>query len=736
MPESIDDRYDDLQETLKILRRENELLAERTKEVFLLSLVSEAISAANTSNDILYRSLERISILKDICYAAFCSLPADRTQIVRSWSNFGSNPDDMFVLPGVVYGMLSAGPLVIGYDEFIQHGGVLAIAYPQTKPTALLLVSCTTLEYGNCVFLFADPRRSKTELMLLRFLFARIVDMTVARLDNIAYIKERAIANQLVDQKIAEHTAELNESVRRYKYLFDNAPDAFFLIEVEGQNAGKILQVNQAAAEMHGYEPTELVGMNLFDIEIVDPTVGIQEQMERLFTGRTICMETVRKKKSGAHFTVESVRKSVDIGGVLYVLSFDRDITGRKRVQDSHQQAQKLESLGILAGGIAHDFNNILQGIVGYTSLMLLKSTTDPSVKQNVEAIASAAERASQLTKQLLSYAGSGRFQMRPINLNSMIRENHQLLKMRMPKAVKFVSNFHEPLPNINADYVQLQEAIMHCVTNAAEAIGDNAGTVAIETAVRDMTSDLIARWRWSSGELAPGTYVLLSISDTGCGMDDATLSRIFDPFFTTKFTGRGLGLAAVLGIIRGHDGGVAVESREGKGTRFLFALPAVTNAVETVVPEAAPEPTSAAAEPARATGGTVPDQPERKPVGKVLIIDDEKTVRELISDILESVSLDVTQAADGMDGIAAYVREQNEIDLVMLDLSMPGMSGDKVFQKLREINPEVKVILSSGYSEDDVEKKYSMVKVDGYIQKPFTTRTLIEKIRLCLQEQ
>jgi len=724
MPESIDPRYDELQQTLRTLRRENELLADRSKEVFLLSLVSEAIGAIGSSTDILNRSLERISILKDICYAAFAVVSPGRSPIVRSWSHFGSSPDDAFFLPPGVNAMLADGPLILRYDEFAAHGGVLEIAYPQMKPASLLLIPCTTIEFGRGVFLFADARRSVSELSSLRFLFARIVEMTAARLDTIAFARERELADMSLEAKIEERTRELAESIDKYKYLLDNAPDAFFLIEVEGQDAGRILQANLAASEMHGYLPDEMIGMNLFDIEIVDPSVSIQEQMDRLFTGRTISIETVRKRKSGTHFPVESVRKSVDLRGRLYVISFDRDITGRQRAHEAAQQAQKLESLGMLAGGIAHDFNNILQGIVGYTSLMLLKSTTDPSVKQNVEAIAAAADRASQLTKQLLSYAGTTRYQMRPIDLNAMIRENHQLLKMRIPKSVKFVTNFHEPLPKISADYVQLQEAIMNCVTNAAEAIGDNAGTVAIETAVRDMTPELISRWRWLSGELPPATYVLLSVSDTGCGIDEQTLGKIFDPFFTTKFTGRGLGLAAVLGIVRGHQGGIAVESRVGKGTRLLFALPVIVDPVEAVPEEAPRAPESA--EPAA----------ERKSAGKILVIDDEKTVRELISDILESVSLDVTQATDGLDGIAAYVREQQEIDLVMLDLSMPGMSGDKVFQKLREINPDVKVILSSGYAEDDVQNRYSMVRVDGYLQKPFTTRSLITKIQSCLQEQ
>jgi two-component system, cell cycle sensor histidine kinase and response regulator CckA len=725
MPESIETRYDELQDVLKMLKRENALLAERTKEVFLLSLVSEAVAGATITREILNRSLERISILKDISFSACCAVSGGRTSIVHSWSNFGSTPDDVVVLSPALLDMVSTGPLVLDIGEFAGHGGVLTISTPMMKPSSILLIPCTTLEHGNCIFLYADARRSKNELTLLRFLFAGIVDLTVARLDSMAFKHEQSLAEQKLEHQVEERTTALNESLMQYKNLFDNTPDAFFLIEVEGRDAGKILQVNQAAAELHGYRPEEMRGMNLFDIEIVDPSIGIQQQMDLLFTGKTIYIETVRKHKSGSHFTVESVRKSVETQGKMYVLSFDRDITGRRRAQEDVQQARKMESLGIFAGGIAHDFNNILQGIVGYTSLMLLKSTTDPSVKQNVEAIAASADRAGQLTKQLLSYAGSARFQMRPLNLNAMIRENQQLLKAQIPNAVKFVSNLHDPLPEINADYAHLQEAIMNCVTNAVEAIGDNSGTVAIETAVREMTRDLIARWRWSSGPLAPGMYILLSISDSGCGMEETMLAKIFDPFFTTKFTGRGLGLAAVLGIVRGHQGGIAVESQPGKGTRFLIALPVIDGGKSNGTPEVAlGEPLDIA----------IPVEKESSP--RVLLIDDEINVRELISDILESVSVNVTQASDGMDGIAAYAREQHKIDLVMLDLSMPGMSGDQVFHKLREINPNVKVILSSGYSEDDVQKQYSMVHVDGYLQKPFTTRTLISKIQSCLQHK
>jgi CheY-like chemotaxis protein len=306
----------------------------------------------------------------------------------------------------------------------------------------------------------------------------------------------------------------------------------------------------------------------------------------------------------------------------------------------------------------------------------------------------------------MLAYSGRGQFQVRDVELNTLIRENLDLFSTALPKHVAFRTQLHDPLPPIDGDPGQLQQVIMNLLINAAEAIGERAGTVDVTTAVETIPAG-DAHWLQPTGEfLPPGTYIRLSVRDDGCGMDEATCARIFDPFFSTKITGRGLGLSAVLGIVRGHRGGLHVDSAPGQGTTFTVLFPAQDYV-------AAPAPVAEA-------------RPVLPAEGVVLIIDDEEAVRRAVADILELHGLPTLTADDGTAGLAMYRERQADIRLVLLDLSMPGLGGEETFRALRAVNPDVRVVLSSGYQEGEASRHFAAGDLIGFLQKPYDAATLL----------
>jgi PAS domain S-box-containing protein len=402
-------------------------------------------------------------------------------------------------------------------------------------------------------------------------------------------------------------------------------------------------------------------------------------------------------------------------GEIVGALGVSMDVTEQKLTEEALQYTQKLESLGILAGGIAHDFNNLLVAMLGQASLAAAKLPPESPARPHLDKVVNAAEQASELTRQLLAYSGRGKFETRPIHLNTLIQESLHLFRVAVPKNVELRSELADSLPLIEGDVGQMQQVIMNLIINGAEAIGEEPGTVLVTTGAQVLSAADSRLWRYSSGLLSPGLYVVLTVHDDGMGMDGDTLSKIFDPFFTTKFTGRGLGLAAVQGIVRSHKGGLRVQSEKGKGTSFSLFFPAL-----------APDEFSA---PAEAEMRHAVDALE----GYVLVIDDEALVRDAVTDILEIGGLQAITASDGAAGIALYQERQAEIRLVLLDLSMPGLSGEETLHRLQQINPNVPVLLSSGYSETEVADRFADLGVLGFLQKPYNVDRLLEVLRRCL---
>lgn len=412
-----------------------------------------------------------------------------------------------------------------------------------------------------------------------------------------------------------------------------------------------------------------------------------------------------------------------DEQGRSFVRGTVQDVTERKReeqerqdLNEKMQEAQRLESLGLLAGGIAHDFNNLLAGIMGNADFALLESNATPEIQVRLQDIISASRRAADLTRQLLAYSGKGRFVIEAVDLSAMIREMADLLTMSISRGNSLRFNLLTDLPSVEVDSTQIRQVVMNLIINAGEAIEAGNGNISLATGVQNCDEGYLE----ASGlraEIEPGKYVYFEVSDDGVGMDEETLARIFDPFFTTKFTGRGLGLAAALGIARGHRGAIKIYSEPGRGTTFKVLLP--------VSKEGTVSPNT-----------TQVRHSEWQGQGTVLVIDDDETVREFVKPVLERYGYEVLLADDGVLGLQAFRANAERIRLVLLDLTMPNMDGQETFAQLKRMQRDLPVVLMSGYNEQDATQRFVGKGLAGFLSKPFLVADLMGMVQAQLGEQ
>ncbi len=388
----------------------------------------------------------------------------------------------------------------------------------------------------------------------------------------------------------------------------------------------------------------------------------------------------------------------------------------RRRLEAKIQHAQKLESLGVLAGGIAHDFNNLLVGILGNADLALIKEAPSSPRRKFLESIIASAQRAADLSNQMLAFSGKGKFVTRVLDLRQLVRDVVHLLEMPLSKQgrIRFELS-DDPLP-VEADPTQMRQLLLNLLTNAGDAVDESGGVITIAGGTIECDRAYLSE-SYLMEELPEGLYAYLDVADDGSGMSAETVEKIFDPFFTTKFAGRGLGLAAVLGIVRGHRGTVRVDSEPGRGTTFRMLLPVSEQ----------PEPVAAPAE-ARAV----------KLAGKetVLVVDDEEAVRTLVRRVLEDSGFTVVAAADGDEGIDVFRRHGEDIALVLLDMTMPRLSGHETLIELRRIQESVTVVLSSGYSEQVARDQFADQPIAGFLQKPYSPNELLAKVQAALGDR
>jgi PAS domain S-box-containing protein len=528
------------------------------------------------------------------------------------------------------------------------------------------------------------------------------------------------VVSRDVTQRV-EAIAELAESEERYRILSETTRDMI----VEFDSEATVLFASPSCEEVLGYTPEMLVGRVGFPLVHPDDVERTTESfMSALKEEGPVRDEPHRlQHRDGSWRWFDGVGVSFRrADGEIRVLTVTRDVTQRveaeakkRELEENLRQMQKLESLGVLAGGIAHDFNNLLTPILGNASLALLDLPANSPARTRIDRIRGAALRAAALTNQMLAYAGAEPVAVEPIDLSRVVRELSQLLDSSISGQTTVVYSLAEDLPAIEADDAQVGQVVMNLLTNAVESVGEGAGRISIATGTARIDSTTSLKNALGI-PLAIGTYVFLDVRDDGCGMDDETRARIFDPFFTTKFTGRGLGLAAVMGVVRGHGGAIEIESEVDVGSRFRVLFPCSSG--EFVAERGGPEAAL-----------------DWRGAGTVLVVDDDEAVRELTSDSLRSVGLDVLTAADGREGIEIFERHRDEIRAVLLDRTMPNVSGEEAFDAIRRIDPDARVVLVSGYSEEQAAERFAHRGLVGFLQKPFRIEALINKVRDAIGE-
>jgi len=518
------------------------------------------------------------------------------------------------------------------------------------------------------------------------------------------FIKASNVLKNIHERKLAEE--KLRDSENTFRGILNSIDEAVYIQDDEG----RFLDVNMGAEKLYGYERHEFLGRTAEFLSAPgrNDLAALGKNFEKVLAGDAQAFEFWGVAKNGRTFLKEVHLYPGDYFGVKCIIAVAQDISERKATEQLLRDMQRRESIGVMSGGIAHDFNNLLGSMMGNISLAQSRLFENHPAISNLKNALSAAERAARLTQQLLAYSGKGKFQVRTIDVGNVIREHVSLFMLSLPKNVKLVTNLPPSPVYINGDPGQIEQIVMNMIINGGEAIGHKQGVVTITLTSATMGSDGLLPSGWISNTvLSAGNYLLLEITDNGIGMSRETISRIFDPFFTTKFTGRGLGLSAVLGIIQGHKGDIMVESTEGTGTTFRIVLP--------VSPEPMPEGETASAVKSNEAGSTA-----------ILIIDDEEEIATMAQEILEAGNYTAFIELNPIMGIECYRRRRSEIGLVLLDMTMPEMSGKEVIDALRAIDPKVKIIISSGYSEDEVDKKIGRAKVSGFIQKPYHMKSLL----------
>jgi PAS domain S-box-containing protein len=482
-------------------------------------------------------------------------------------------------------------------------------------------------------------------------------------------------------------------------------------IRVFAGDTGICLKINQAAVSICGGQSEILLKQNFRELKSwqdagltsVAETVLSDGQARQVEVDMVTSFgKTLSTRYSFARFFAEKQPHLLTIGQDI---SEERLLTeAKQQMEKKMMHTQKLESLGILAGGIAHDFNNILMAVAGHADLALLRFSPDSPATHHLQQIQSATKKAADLAGQMLAYSGKGKFVIESLDVNEVIEDMANMLEVPISRNAQMRFNFSPNLPAVEADATQLRQVIMNLIINATEALGGQCGVITISTGLVNCDRDSLHE-SWFDDSSSEGLYVYFEVTDTGCGMNKETLNRIYDPFFSTKFTGRGLGMAAAQGIVRGHKGMIQVDSEVGHGTTFRVLLPKASS-------------------PASLLNETEDDS-SWQGNGQVLLVDDEAMVLAVGKAMLEELGFEVLTASNGCAAVALFKKHYGTLGQVVMDLTMPHMGGEDAFREMRQIDPGVKVIIASGYNELEITPLFAGKGLSGFIQKPYSFSAL-----------
>lgn len=526
-----------------------------------------------------------------------------------------------------------------------------------------------------------------------------------------------------LEQRVAERTAALRASEERYRMISKLSSDVSFGCRLGADDRLTWEWLTRIDTGRMGYDFEELRGIEWSTLVHPEDRERLRNRIASSRQGETLALEFRIRTKRGETLWVEmhaQVTRDEETGE-LWIVGAIRNITERKRTQEAQHQrerqvqaAQRLESLGALAGGIAHDFNNVLAVILGNATLSLEELESPETLRRCLGRIRAAGQYAASLTDQILIYTGRRSVSAVALDLGALVAEMLDLLRASISPKCSVEFELQDGLPAIEGDDTQIRQVIVNLVVNAAEALGDAGGRILLRTGALRASADYLAGTHGTPNP-APGSYVFVEVCDSGPGMDEATLSRVFEPFFTTKFTGRGLGLAAVHGIVHAHRGVIKLKSRPQEGTVFRVLFPRS---------ERHAEPTTREAE------ARIPPASSATPAARgVLVVDDDEGVLELAEVFLARAGFHVLTARGGMEALQVFDRQAHEIDVVVLDLTMPDMDGPETFQELRARRGDLPVILTSGYSEERAAESFAMKAVHAFLGKPYEPQELVEQV-------
>ncbi len=559
-----------------------------------------------------------------------------------------------------------------------------------------------------------------------------VLDVSVAVMNNRRGTPKgfRGVCRDVTDRTLAEAAAQAAQT--RYNQLFEEANDIVYTHDLQGF----FTSLNKAGERLSGFRREELYRRRIFDIIVPEQRDTVRRMVEQKMQAGEGSTQYELKvvTKDGRRVPLEVSTRLLFVGDrPVGVQGIARDITERRHAEEQRlrleQQilhAQKLEGLGVLAGGIAHDFNNLLVGVLGNAGLALRRLPKDSPLHTYLKRIEAAAQRAAELTNQMLAYSGRSSFVVRPLNLSKVISEMPDLFRASIPRQIELTFDCDPNLPQIVGDMPQFHQILVNLITNASEAIGERTGFIRVGTRVTTIAADMLDQFYFQES-CEPGAYVCLEVTDDGCGMDPEQLARVFDPFYTTKSTGRGLGLAAILGIVRGHRGAIQVESRPGEGTAFRLYFPVAAKIDATVPSAAAPAP---GARRGAETGRALPGS------GLLLVADDEEAVRVVAKEILERQGFTTLIAVDGRQAIDLFEAHRDEVAAALVDLTMPLINGQEVLAALRALRPDVPVIITSGYSEEEIMERFHESPPTAFIKKPYRSRELVMLMKKVLGER
>lgn len=709
-----------LEHKIRVLEEENSQLTERAEDSLLLGLIQANIQSLSDEDQIFLNTLEQVSILKALPFGTCGELDGTSLERISSYSAFSDQEDigyPIIIKPDIL-DELQYGPSIVNNGEDLLYH----FDDKSFQPSQIALIPFATQTIDKGLFIFMDHSVEQDRLSPMLMLLNHVVDMVVAKVDNLFLLKALTRANLDLESRVEERTKELVRANASLEAEIAERSAAALALKESHETFLTVLNSIDATVYVADIDDHRILFMNKYMID----TFGQD------FTGE-LCYTSFRGESSPCGICTNHKLVGTDgkptglivwegknpVTGKSYV-NYDRaikwtngrlvklqiatDVTQLKTVESQLHQSQKFEAIGTLAGGIAHDFNNLLMGIQGRTSLISSTLESTHPHAEHITAIEEYIRSAADLTGQLLGFAQGGKYEVRPVDINALLVESTTMFG-RTKKEIRIFRKLQEPPPIISADQRQIEQVLLNLYINAWQAM-PNGGELHIESKTIDLD-----KASEKACQVPPGKYVRISVKDTGVGIDEAARQRIFDPFFTTKEKGRGtgLGLASAYGIIKNHAGRIAVHSEPGKGATFNIYLPATDEKVEGLLP----------AEKKVITGAET-----------ILLVDDEPMITEVGQAMLENLGYHVLVAGGGEQAVSTVVSKGDSIHLVIIDLVMPGMDGSHAFDRIRMHDPNMPIILSSGYSMDGQAAEVMKKGCNGFIQKPFNLSELSRQVR------